>query len=89
MNGVGDHIHRIIERRFGESITAGCNCQSWIDKLNNWGPAKCRRRIGEITEHLRAEAMDRGWRIARLPGARWGIKTTIVLPAIRRAEREV
>jgi hypothetical protein len=55
--------------------------------MNAWGPAGCREHLNEIVDWLFDEAQQRGWRIIKLPGARWAVKQ-LILKATRKAERD-
>ncbi len=55
--------------------------------MNAWGPQGCREHLDEIVAWLLDEAQRRGWRTAKLPGARWAIKQ-LVSQAIRLADKE-
>jgi len=81
-NGPGDCLHRAIERRTGEEPKLSCGCRSRIARMNAWGPAGCREHLDEIVGWLLEEAERRGWRSAKLPGARWAVKR-LVLAAIK------
>ena len=84
--GPGDCLHDAILCWVGESPTADCQCRSRIAQMNTWGPTGCREHIDDIVSWLLDEAHRRGWRTAKLPGARWTIKR-LVLRAIHKAEK--
>lgn len=84
MKGPGDLLHEMIKRWTGEDIETGCQCRSWIVRMNAWGPAGCREHLDEIVAHMLSEAKKRGWTLAGLPGV-----TTVAALAVRRACRLV
>ena len=84
--GPGDYLHNAILRWVGESPTEDCQCRSRIAQMNAWGPQGCREHLDEIVGWLLDEAQRRGWRTAKLPGARWAVKR-LVLGAIRQADK--
>jgi hypothetical protein len=78
-----------LKRWTGEDVSETCLCASRIQRMDRWGPGKCRRRIADITQWLRSEAEERNWwrRLAKIPGAISSIRM-MVLMAIRRAEKD-
>jgi len=85
-NGPGDCLCRAIERWSGEEPKLSCGCRSRIARMNAWGPDGCRKHLDEIVGWLVEEATKRGWRSAKLPGARWAVKR-MVLGAIAESEK--
>jgi len=65
----------------GEEPKLSCGCRVRIAQMNAWGPDGCREHLEEIVGWLLEEAQRRGWRSAKLPGARWAVKR-LVLAAI-------
>lgn len=87
MAGAGTHLHRIIARRFGEDAISGCKCEKWIKKMDRLGVGWTRKHMPQLIQKMRNEAIDRGWRMARAPGARLGLRAIVEL-AIVRAEKD-
>jgi hypothetical protein len=69
--GVGDHLHELILRWFGEDFAENCGCRSYVDKMNAWGVEGCRRRIDRIVRHLYVEAHKRGLLESNIVTGRW------------------
>ncbi len=53
--------------------------------MNQWGSA-CRDHLDEITTHMIDEAIKRGWKLAKMPGAK-RMCEILVLRSIRKYER--
>jgi hypothetical protein len=85
--GPGDYLHELIVYWTGEQPEAGCQCRQRIETMNSWGPQGCREHIDEIVGWLQAEAIERGWKSAKWPGAQFAIKR-LVLTAIKKAEKD-
>jgi hypothetical protein len=87
VKGPGDYLHQMIRRWTREEIRQGCGCDSWIRKMNDWGPAGSREHIDEIVDHILKQARQRGWKIAAWPGAATAAKLAVTR-ACRMAERD-
>lgn len=85
-NGPGDFLHAMIVWWTREDATLTCNCEEHIRQMNEWGPVGCREHLDEITGWLLAEAVTRGWRLAKLRGAGLFVELG-VRRAIGKAER--
>lgn len=53
--GVGSEVKKILQKLKVTSRPGFCECQSWINRMNEWGPQGCRERRKEILEHLDKE----------------------------------
>lgn len=59
----GDRLNEIIESRLlirllARSRKKNCNCRTWIEQMNAWGPKGCRKYQAMIVDHLVEEAKD-------------------------------
>ncbi len=101
--GVGDHVHSIIRKYFGEEASAGCGCGSVIAEMNQLGLAGVRENIDKYVDHLMKQADEKGWwkliwqmdktqvvveAIANLSFTPRAFVTRMVLDAIEQAEKE-
>lgn len=82
--GVGTRLKEILGR-LGIRESKGCRCREYARKLDTLGPQWCRENIGEIIDHLVAEANKRPW-LRWMPFKRL-IAKLIVLMTIRHVER--
>ena len=57
----------MIRHRTGEDFLPGCGCQSWMGKMDEWGPAETRRHMPEIVAKMVSEAASRGWNLSKAP----------------------
>lgn len=85
--GTGDYLHAILKKWFHADYSWGCGCESMVRQMNEWGPAGCREHIDEIADKMVAEAVKRGWRLARLRMPTRTVAKMLIRLAIRRAER--
>jgi len=58
--GPGTELKRELASR-GYSTTSGCGCANKANKMDNWGAAKCREKIEEITDWLVEAAKKHSW----------------------------
>ena len=58
--GPGSHLKQLFES-VGIYPKPGCRCLHIMQKMNNWGPAECRRRIMWIVTALEDDAVLYGW----------------------------
>ena len=56
MASPGTELHDILKAMGFGINTAGCGCQSMINKMNAWGPKGCREHRDEIIAHLEQQA---------------------------------
>ncbi len=84
--GPGDWLHIAILKWVGKGPTWKCGCKDRINQMNAWGPDGCREHLDEIVGWMLEEAEKRGWRSAKLPGARWAVKR-MVMSAIKESEK--
>jgi len=75
----GTILHNLIKKYFGEDVTGDCQCGSHIEWMNAWGPVGCREHLDEIVGWLQEEAIQRGWKSAKWPGARWAMKIIVLM----------
>lgn len=59
-DGVGSQLWRMLEE-LGIKHNSNCECLSWAERMNKWGPQGCREQFKEITEHLKKSALSYGW----------------------------
>jgi len=72
----GCQLHRLLATIGIEP--GGCNCESYANQMDAWGVTGCRERIGEIVEHLRGQAAERGLRF-NATVAKWLVRLAIDL----------
>ena len=58
--GVGSQVWNLLAE-FGVQHDPRCDCLTWAEMMNDWGPAGCRTARAEIIEHLKQEAKRLGW----------------------------
>jgi hypothetical protein len=58
--GVGSHLWRLLSS-LGIEHRDDCDCLSWAERMNAWGPAGCRQQRADIVTHMRASAQNYGW----------------------------
>ena len=88
--GVGDHMHTLMQARYG--IPACQRCVEMIDRMNALGPDGCRREHDALLDEMwsRRDQLE-GWRkiVAKLPGtecaAKWEL-SNLLDEAIGRSE---
>lgn len=66
--GVGDHVHRLVKRLFGEDYRPGCGCENAVNEMNRLGPAGCRmpENAKRFADVLVKQAEKRKWKTAKL-----------------------
>jgi len=67
--GVGSQIWRLLGD-LGVHHDPNCDCLSWAERLNDWGPAGCRLARAEIVEHLALARKQLGWARSIVAAAR-------------------
>lgn len=55
ISGVGSEVKEILKSLKISTKDGFCECQSWINRMDEWGPEGCRERRKEILEHLDKE----------------------------------
>lgn len=58
--GVGSQLWRLLGE-LGVHHDPSCDCLSWAERLNAWGPIGCRLARAEIVERLRTARKEYGW----------------------------
>jgi hypothetical protein len=92
--GVGDHLHELVFRWFGEDFVENCGCRFYVAKMNAWGVEGCRRRMDRNARHLLGGAHRRGLMDSKTAIMQWvkgiGAKAVcrrLVKRTIQRAEK--
>ena len=49
---VGDVLAEMIHSRYAQTIRGGCDCESHVREMNEWGPDGCETRLEEIVGWL-------------------------------------
>lgn len=73
----GCQLTRLLER-IGIEKQGGCNCEDYARQMDAWWVDGCKERIGEIVEHLREQATERGMLFSQR-AATWLVKLAIKL----------
>ena len=83
---VGDVLAELIQRRYAQTIRGGCDCESKVRAMNEWGPTGCEERLDEIVGWLieSAKAVAGLHNFAPDWAKRWKLR-----PLVREAIRQV
>lgn len=71
--GVGSQLWRLLSS-LGIEHREDCECLTWAERMNAWGPEGCREARQEIATHMRDSAKSYGWG-AKLGAAAMAVAT--------------
>lgn len=77
-DGPGTRLHNAILKYLGESAEDDCDCMAYVYIMNAMGYERCVLEIDTIVGWLHKAAIKRGWKMAKLPLAKYVIKQFIL-----------